>query len=73
MSTTIEYSIKQKEQIRISLFDMYGREIKLFLDEIKSSGNYSLSIDPGEIKPGVYFYRVKADEGIIYKKLILGR
>ena len=72
-NTTIEYSIKQKERIRISLFDMYGREIKVLLDEVKSSGNYLLNIDLTELKSGVYFYCLKADAGMISRKLILSR
>jgi hypothetical protein len=72
-STTIRYSIKQKERIRISLFDIYGREIKVLLDEVRSSGNYTLNFDPGELKSGVYFYCLKTDAGIVSKKLTIVR
>jgi len=57
----------------ISLFDMYGREIKLLLDEVKSSGNYAIEVDLNTLKPGVYFYGLKTKAGIVSKKLTIMR
>ena len=71
--TTIGYSVQQRERIKISLFDMYGMEVKLILDEVKSPGDYTLKVYFGELKSGIYFYCIKTNAGTISRKMIVGR
>ena len=69
--TNIDYSINKKENIRLSVFDVLGREVKVLIKSIKNPGNYSITFDASKLTSGVYYYQLKSEELILTKKLLL--
>ncbi|MFZ1289659.1 MAG: two-component regulator propeller domain-containing protein [Melioribacteraceae bacterium] len=70
-STTIEYSIPQKSQVTIKIYDLLGREITTLINEEKPVGNYFVKFDGGSLTSGVYFYRLQSNTFSQTRKLIL--
>jgi len=70
-TTTISFSIPQKEQVQINLFDINGKKVKTLLDEKRNHGSYHLTFSLNDIASGVYLYNLKAGKTSITKKLIL--
>jgi hypothetical protein len=70
-STIIKYSIKEKSNVEIKVFDMLGSEIAVLVNEDKTPGNYEVNFDASKLSSGVYFYSIKAGEFIQTKKMLL--
>ncbi len=76
MSTRIEYSLPSRADVTISIFNLLGRKVKTIVDKNQAAGNYSITWDgtnmEGEtVASGVYFYKIKADNQTISKKMML--
>jgi len=70
-STTIEYSIADAGFVKLTIYDVSGREIGTLVEEVKPAGEYSVNIDAKDLSQGVYFYRLETTESKIQKKMIL--
>jgi hypothetical protein len=70
-STVIGYSIPEAGNIRLSVYDVLGKEVRVLLDEFRKAGNYEVSFDASDLAAGVYFYRIQAGMFRDTKKMIL--
>jgi hypothetical protein len=61
--TKIDYEVASDSKVKISIFDITGRELQTLLNERKPAGYYSLTFNAENLSSGTYFYRVIADEG----------
>lgn len=58
-STVIKYRIPENSNIKITLFDISGKEIKIYLNEFQQAGYHELKINASDLLSGVYFYKVQ--------------
>jgi S-formylglutathione hydrolase FrmB len=72
-TTTIVFGIPEKGNVRLSILNILGEEIKVLLNEEKEVGYHSLDFDGSNLPSGVYFYQLKIAEFISTKKMILVR
>ena len=70
-TTTIAYSLPEAEQVRVSIFDVLGREIRLLVDGRQAAGRHEVVFEAGTLPSGTYFYRVETPSGVQTKKLVL--
>ena len=73
-STTIDFTIMNKELVKLSIFDILGHEVKTLVNQSLAPGYHAVTWDgrdeTGEIvASGVYFYRFEAGEFTEVKKL----
>lgn len=73
--TTIQYSIPDKCQVSIKVYDLLGSEVATLIDEEKLPGKHELSWNAAtgtnSLTSGVYFYRIQAGSYLETKKMIL--
>jgi len=69
--TIINYEVPQISNVKIEVFDVLGRVIKILIDEEKTAGRYEIKFDASSLASGIYYYRIKADEFVQTKKMIL--
>ena len=63
-STTIEYSIPNlvndeislSRNVRLSVYEMLGREIITLVNEYQSPGKYKIQFDASDLSSGIYYY-----------------
>jgi len=72
-TTSIEFGIREKGNVRISIHNILGEEIKVLLDGEKEAGYYSTDFNASDLPSGVYFYRMQTGKFIDTKKMILLR
>ena len=60
-------------QVRLSVFDLLGREIAVLVDGVKNAGSHTVTWDAAGLPTGVYFYRLRAGEFSESKRLALIR
>lgn len=70
-STNISFSIPQSTIVKISVFDILGREVYSPVNEFKQAGSYDVTIDAGRLGSGVYYYRMTAGDFTDTKKMIV--
>jgi hypothetical protein len=70
-TTTIEYQLPVPVFVKISVFDILGREIALLVNENKSAGKYRVTFDAGTLPAGAYFCRIQAGQFRATRKLVL--
>jgi glucose/arabinose dehydrogenase len=56
-TTNLNYTMKQNAQVRIVLYDIFGREVAVLADENQAAGQHQLQIDAQKLglAPGNYF------------------
>ena len=70
-TTTIGFGIPEKGNVRLSVLNILGEEIKVLLSEEKEAGYHSIDFNASDLPSGVYFYQLKAGEYLQTKKMIL--
>lgn len=70
-STIITYSLPKESRVKLSIYDIMGREVAVLTDEIQRAGKYEKEFNGGGNSSGVYFYQLRAGEFQSVKKMIL--
>jgi predicted phosphodiesterase len=79
VSTTIMYHLTKADNISLKIFDITGQVVETLVQGLQPAGDYKVTWQPGNLKSGVYFYRLEAlnpsagllDRSSQTKKLIL--
>ena len=69
--TKIRFSIPNTSQVRVSVYDILGRELTILVNEQLNPGTYEAEFDGTDYPSGVYFYRLAADNYVESRKMIL--
>ncbi len=70
-STDIEFSIPSDAAVRLSLYDITGREVKNILSGNYTAGYYKVNINAGDLSGGIYFYRLTSGSFSSAKRMII--
>ncbi|MCL5028614.1 MAG: S8 family peptidase [Bacteroidetes bacterium] len=70
-TTRISFSLPQKSQIKLKVFDVLGREIQILADGIYEAGKYEVEFNATNLPSGVYFYNLTTQNNSITKKMLL--
>jgi hypothetical protein len=60
-------------RVRLTVYDMLGREIAVLLDESRLPGAHSISFDASHLASGMYLCRLLAGGVVLTNKLVLAR
>lgn len=75
-STKIGYQLKKGTQVRLSVFDMAGREVRRLIDGYQIAGIYNVSWNSADengiqLPSGAYFARLQVGNEIATRKMLL--
>lgn len=70
-STVIRYNIPVAGNIRLSVFSVLGKEVKVLADGFRTAGKHEEVCDMSGLPSGVYVYRIGTGSLRMSKKLIL--
>ena len=70
-TTKIQYWLPERSRVRLTIYDVLGREIKTLVNEEKPAGFYEAKFDGTGVPSGVYFYRIEAGTFSDTKKFVL--
>jgi photosystem II stability/assembly factor-like uncharacterized protein len=70
-TTTIQYDLVNNEYVRLAVYDMLGRSVRVLVDEPQSAGRYNVKLDASNLSSGIYFYRIQAGKFNAVKKMLL--
>jgi len=69
--TTIEYSLAESGPVRLTVYDLSGREVMLLVDGSVGEGSHSVKVDASSLSSGIYFYRLEQKGLSLTKKMVL--
>lgn len=72
-STEVSYSVAENAFVSLKVYDVLGNEIAELVNEVKESGNYSVSFNASSLSSGIYFYTLKANGYSLTKKMLLAK
>ena len=58
-STSIKYYVPEKSNIRLTIYNILGSEIKVLVNEPKEAGNYKINFDADKYPSGLYMCRLE--------------
>lgn len=69
--TNITYYLSNSVKVKITVYDLLGREVKTLVNDFQAGGEHSVQFDGSLISSGVYFYTLNAGDFNVTKKLTL--
>jgi len=72
-ATNINFDLPQKSYVKLSIYDLTGKEVITLINEPKDPGKYSVSFNAENLSSGIYFYRLQTDKYSSVKKMVLIR
>ncbi|MBZ0198916.1 MAG: Ig-like domain-containing protein [Ignavibacteriaceae bacterium] len=72
-STMIVYSVPERVNVTIKVYDVLGKEVAQLVNEEKDNGIYRVAFNTADynLASGIYFYRIKAGAFTSVRKLML--
>lgn len=69
--TTIRFQMPYSQKVELKIYDVLGREVKELFNDIAPAGVITIEFNAGDLASGVYIYRLKTENFMDSKKLIL--
>ena len=70
-TTTIKFNLPEAGNVKLTLFNILGQEIKTLVNEFKESGVHTINFDASELNSGIYIYKIEAGSFVQTRKMTL--
>jgi len=70
-STTIEFDIPERTNVKLIVYDILGREVETLIDKELEPGKYKLNFNATNLPSGVYFYTLRTSKFTKTNKMLL--
>jgi hypothetical protein len=70
-STTITYSLPVASNVKLSVFNALGQQVKIIENVYKNAGSYKITLNAYDLNSGIYFYKIEAGQFSSIRKMIL--
>jgi hypothetical protein len=70
-TTQINFSVLNKSNVTLKVFNILGQEVKTLVNEVKTPGIYNVNFDASDLTTGMYIYQIQAGSFVSSKKMML--
>jgi len=70
-TTTIKFDLPKDGIVELGVYDILGRKITTLINEYRNAGSYEHSFNASSLASGIYLYRIKINDFVSAKKMIL--
>jgi len=67
----ISYSLPHTGDVRLSVYNLLGQEVRVLVNEKQNSGHHTVQLDATGLASGMYFYRLDSNGQSSVRKLML--
>ena len=71
--TTVRYALPRSGRVRLSVYDLLGREVAVVEDGIVAAGTHERRLDASKWASGIYHYRLATPVGSTSRQMVLVR
>lgn len=72
-NTVIRFSLTRSNRVKLKLYNVFGKEIALLLDEEKTEGVYNVQCNLDYLTSGIYLYKLDVGQFSETKRMILAK
>ena len=72
-ATRISYDLGKFAHVRLTVYDITGRQVETLTDEMRTAGTHEVRFDGSGMASGVYFVKLQAGEVSRVEKVMLLR
>lgn len=70
-TTQIGFSLAEAGHVRLTVYDVLGREVAVLLDENRTAGRFHVTFDASRFNSGMYIYRLQSGNQVRTGKMTL--
>jgi hypothetical protein len=70
-STKIRFNLSEAGNVKLTLYNVLGQEIKVLVNEVKEVGTHTMNFNASELNSGVYVYKIESGSFTQTKKMTL--
>lgn len=70
-STKIPFDLPEPAQIKLTLYDLLGKQVGLLATDRFDAGHHHISFQSDRLAAGLYFYELRANQFVAVKKLLI--
>jgi len=70
-STSISFTLPEVSQVRLTVFDVTGREVAVLVNGMRNAGTHSVTFDASGLASGIYLYKLEAGSFSSIQKMVL--
>lgn len=70
-ATTINYSVEKNGFVKLTVYDVTGKEVQTLVNGSMNAGSYSINFDASKLNSGMYFYKLESGEFKEVRKMML--
>jgi len=69
--TIISYQLPRISKVELNIYNLLGQKLVTLVSETQNAGSYQVEWNATSFASGIYYYRIKAGEFVVAKKMIL--
>jgi len=69
--TKISYGLMKSSNVKITVYDLLGKEVSVLVNGYQASGNYYATFEASKYSSGIYYYKIEAGDFVEVKKMSL--
>lgn len=70
-TTTIRFTVPEISEVRVSVYDVLGRQVAQLVNQEMAPGVHDVSFDASRLSSGMYIYRLEAGSFVQTRKMML--
>jgi hypothetical protein len=70
-TTSIKYSVSSIQNVKLTVFNMLGKEVATLVNERQKPGEYEVKFDGTNLPSGVYYYKIVSGDYSEVRKMVL--
>ncbi len=70
-TTNIMYCIEKASHVKLTVYDIVGRQVIELIDENQPAGNHRITFDASKLPNGIYIYRLENSGRMATKKMVV--
>jgi hypothetical protein len=70
-STTIRVELPHTSRVSLKVYGLLGQEVMTLIDEEKPAGVYDVQFSASNVSSGMYVYRLRADDFVSTKRMLV--
>ncbi|MDT3694753.1 MAG: choice-of-anchor J domain-containing protein [Ignavibacterium sp.] len=70
-STSIKFNLPVASNVKLSVFNLLGQEVKTLVNGFKTAGSHTITFDASALSSGIYLYKIEANNFTQTRKMTL--
>lgn len=71
--TVVSYELASESDVRLALYDVMGREVRILVDRRQTSGTHDITLEAGTLPSGIYLLRLSTESVTRTSRVVLAK